>query len=134
MGMKHVFEPLFHPAQVKLVNAHLIADFDLMVHTSLLICSPSTFCFHAALANMNGLVVLPAYGPWVDFRALPHTSVSNSDNTSYVLAEGSALLPPNHVLIDTRRAGFHCNGMHVPSKMAPLAEYAAELARYLVAH
>ena len=54
-------------------------DYLRMVIAKLLICSPSTFCLHPAIANSN-YVILPKYGPWITSLFSKNDNVSIIDN------------------------------------------------------
>ena len=54
-------------------------DYLRMVIAPLLICSPSTFCLHPAIANGNH-VILPKYGPWITSLFSKNENVSIIDS------------------------------------------------------
>merc|ERR1712228_650081 len=64
-GLKRIF----YPGNVNIVyDSDMNDDYYRMINAPLLFCSPSTFCFNAGLANINGIVIIPGYAPWVDFH------------------------------------------------------------------
>ena len=89
-----------------------------MIRAPLLFCSPSTFCFNAAIANVDGIVVIPNRGAWINLIA---SGVTNS-----------TLIPQNQLIVETMQNKWHCNELN--TKTRDLTAFARELAPYLVSH
>eukprot|EP01084_Bolivina_argentea_P109108 195015_1 len=96
------FVSIFEPARIMVIgNETANNDFYRMVKAPLLICSPSTFCLHAALGKAAGIgySVIPSFGPWIDLYKL----TKNKDMMDWKHSDQtSKLLPENHVIIDTK--------------------------------
>ena len=75
-------------------NGTITHDWYRMVHAPLLICGMSTFWLHAAIANINGTVVMPRWGPW----KYNHVMDDNNNNKDF--------LPSNHIIINTSRTSL----------------------------
>merc|ERR1712013_658230 len=118
--VEHGLQPLFAPARVRVVyDSDRNEDFYRILRAPLVFCSPSTFCFNAAMANVDGIVVTPNRGPWLDL-------IASGDSND------SALIPGNQLIVDTMRNGWHCN--ELDTKTRDSAEFARELAQYLAKH
>ncbi|ETO25677.1 hypothetical protein RFI_11458 [Reticulomyxa filosa] len=75
----------------EVMNNDIVNDFAMMVYAPHLICSTSSFCLHAALANKAKHVFLPDIGPWTFFTL--HKSLFL--NTSF--------LPSTHFVVDVQQ-------------------------------
>eukprot|EP01083_Nonionella_stella_P145175 454424_1 len=95
-------------------NNALSTDFHMMVDAPLLICSESTFCEQAALANTNS-VVMPIYGPWIDLGKM---------------RAGGIWTPSNHKFISNSLTQMTLSSSRVTSKkMNP-----TQIVEYLITH
>eukprot|EP01083_Nonionella_stella_P124258 375101_1 len=104
----NALKDIFHPATVYIgYDSDVNDDYWRMLVAPLLICSPSTFCFNAGMGNMDGIVIIPNRGAWMDFRLVDEKYNETSDGL-VVLAK-SKLIPENQIIVDTERDGFHCN-------------------------
>ena len=128
--VEHGLQPLLSPAQVRIVyESDQNDDFYRMLRAPLLFCSPSTFCFNAAIANVEGIVVIPNRGAWIDLIA---AGVTRNQLDAHNVSASAELIPDNQLIVDTMRNGWHCN--YLETKTRDTAKFARELAQYLVTH
>jgi len=144
---------IFFPAKIKIGNGFdANDDYYRMLNAPILFCSPSTFCFNAALGNINGIVIMPSIGPWlgswVDLSILRNDSdieypnynyiystSSNSNETNLKFIFKTELLPSNNVIIDSNKSNFHFFQFKDRiEKTENLSIYTKRVAEYLIAH
>eukprot|EP01083_Nonionella_stella_P029038 80025_1 len=108
-------QKLVMPAQIVIHGNDLMDDdFYMMVHAPLLICSESTFCGQAALANTNH-VVMPIYGPWLALEEM---------------IDGGIWTPTNHRFIRNSLTQFTLSS----SKLNKNNMNTTQVVQYLVTH
>ena len=138
------FNEVFKPGKVKVMyDTDVNDDYNRMLSSPFLICSPSTFCFNVAAANLNAnYVIIPNRGAWFNFIHIDE-EYKNKDKSQrdhdndYIIAKNSKLIPPNQLIIDTDiMTNFHCNKIDYKSsgQRYNQRDYTEQLAEYLVTH
>lgn len=118
-----LFKKIFAPATINIqYDSDVNDDYYKMINAPLLMCSTSTFCFHAAIANVDGIAILPSDGPW--------------SNLMRVMGNAPQVMPANHIVIDAKKRGWYCMSkskscMH---RYPKLSETAHKTAQYIIDH
>eukprot|EP01084_Bolivina_argentea_P299635 516499_1 len=136
------FKKIFYPAKIKITyDFDQNDDYFRMINAPILFCSPSSFCFNAALANINGIVIMPSIGPWLDLSVLRQHNDTKFPNYNYIYGVDSKfifkteLLPSNNVIIETNKSGFHFFQFEDRTeKTENLSIYTQRVAQYLAIH
>eukprot|EP01084_Bolivina_argentea_P313556 542993_1 len=128
----------FFPAHVKIkYDSDINDDFYKMINAPLLICSTSSFCLQAAIANKRGYVVLPKFGSWVDLELVTKIDKNYSDwysNDIFHIARHSKLLPSNNVIVANIETKWFLNKVRDYNEDHEDRSNITRLAQYLVTH
>ena len=114
-GYVKELQKMVSPATIVINGNDLLSvDFYRMVYAPNLICSMSSFCESAALANANN-VIMPIYGPW---WKLPE------------MIEGGIWYPPNHHIINNSEEYMILSSFNISSKQMNVSQ----ITEYLISH
>eukprot|EP01084_Bolivina_argentea_P315741 547119_1 len=106
------FALFFQPAKIEIMyDTDINNDFYFMMNAPLLICSPSSFCLSAAIANTNGYSILPSYGTWgTNLNDITNITKHYSDIYSNdMIVKHSKYLPQKHVIVESLKTKWHIN-------------------------